>query len=507
MKIKNIINSIIAASAVLVSVMSCDLELEPTTAIVYDEDKPIFQSVDDVESFYYGVLASYRSLCSGSFDVTLDLMTDYFNATSDYGNNYGPVHRLDASYTSGDEYVESIWASHYSAIKNYNVAIEQVAKIENPELKEIAQELKCLAYYCRASAYLTLTRLFGEVYNPDDASTALSVPLVLKYDQSYVPVRNTVEEVYMQIEEDLDSAAVVISQIPGAIGAESPTADALDALYARYYLDTQKYSKAYSKATNVIERSEAGYVLASTKNEMMNEYSYDSGSEAVLQLFASKSEGAIYKTVYTLVGNDEDEGKYFSPYYLPSKNLLDAYDTGDLRMSTWFTNAKYSLFLKGSYNDGMYTFVKYLGNEDLYSGFVETGAHAPKPIMISELHLIAAEADCMDKGGASVNSKKYLNNVQKARGAVETDGSLDNIKKEWYREMVGNGQLFVCLKRWGDGIPARPYQPEASDYVMKGAAYEEREIEAGSYLFNLPIPSYEIKITPSLGQNDGFGGK
>ena len=71
--------------------------------------------------------------------------------------------------------------------------------------------------------------------------------------------------------------------------------------------------------------------------------------------------------------------------------------------------------------------------------------------------------------------------------------------------MVGNGQRFMCLKRWGDGIPKREYQDEAASFVKTGADYDQREIAAGSYLFSLPIPSYEIKITPSLEQNDEYG--
>ena len=141
---------------------SCNLELAPTTSIVYDDETPLFQSEEDIESFMLGVLASYRALCSGSFDQSSDVMTDYFNATMGFGNNYGSVHRADATFTPSDEYVESLWSSNYSAIKNYNIAIEQ-ADLVSEELEASAQVLKGIALFCRASAYLTLTRHFGIV--------------------------------------------------------------------------------------------------------------------------------------------------------------------------------------------------------------------------------------------------------------------------------------------------------------------------------------------------------
>jgi hypothetical protein len=39
---------------------------------------------------------------------------------------------------------------------------------------------------------------------------------------------------------------------------------------------------------------------------------------------------------------------------------------------------------------------------------------------------------------------------------------------------------------------------------MTGPSYEERKVDADSRIFNWPVPSYEIKITPSLEQNPGY---
>lgn len=507
MRINNITSKIFAVFVGVSVMVSCDLNPQPTTAIIYEEGTPLFQSEDDIASFYYGVLASYRSLCSGSFDMTTDVMVDYFNATSGFGNNYGSVHRADNSFTPSDDYVESIWASHYSAIKNYNIAIAEADKVENPELEGTAQYLKGVACYCRASAYLTLTRLFGEVYDEDTASEDLSVPLVTEFSLDYVPVRNTVEDVYYQIYEDLDFAQQILAEDYGQIAAQSPTIDAVYAMWARYYLDTQEYDKAFKMAKKVIE-SEAGYELASTKDNMLAEYSFDMGTEAVMQMYATQYEGTIAKSIYTLVGNDDSVGKYFGPYFLPSLNLVQAYEPGDYRYQTWFTTTQYPVFINGSYYDGVVeVFVKYIGNENLTVGPFETGAHAAKPIKLAEMYLIAAEAAYQDND--SYNAKNYLNDLQNARNTSETTATFENIKTEWYKEMVGDGHRFVCLKRWGDGIPARPAQPEAqaNNMVMVGPAYGDREVKSDSHIFNFPIPAYEIQITPSLKQNEGYSAK
>lgn len=495
----------VIASAVLVS---CNLDLVPSTAIVYEESEKFFQTESDIQHFYNGVLASYRSLCSGSFDITTDVMVDYFNATTGFGNNYGPVHRADQTFTPGDTDVESIWGAHYSAIKNYNIAISLARQVDkDSDLKPMADYLESVAYFCRASAYLTLTRLFGVEYDPDTASEELSVPLIVEYDQDAVPQRNTVEEVYMQIEEDLTFAEDVLADVPGMAGSIEPTADAVNALWARYYLDIHEYDDALKAAASVINSQTGNYALASTREEMQNEYLYDGGTEPVIQLYAGPSEGTVSHSVYTMVGYDEDEGKYFSPYFIPSATLVDAYDPSDLRYQTWFSSSKYPMFMNGSYYEGITIFTKYIGNENFYSGLIEVSVNAAKPIMISEMYLIAAEAAYMENEAPSINSTKYLNELQNARKAGATEGTLENIKKEWFKEMVGSGHRYVCLKRWGDGIPARPAQAEATNLVMEGAAYDQRTIDPGDRIFNLPIPSYEIKITPSLGQNEGYSDK
>lgn len=516
MKIKNITKNIIAVFVSASMLMSCNLDLVPTDAIIYDdqdENALAMQSMNDIVKFYHGVLASYRSLCSGTIDMTTDVMVDYFNATKSYGNNYGPVHRLDDSYTPADDYVESIWAGHYGAIKNYNVAIEQAERIEDEELKPAASYLQSIAYFCRASAYLTLTRLWGNAYDAATASTDRSVPLVLEYDINYVPERNTVEEIYMQIFDDLKFAEDLVQYEYDMYGLvfQPITIDAVNALWARYYLDTKNYIKAFEYAQKVINSQTAyngeGYKLAKTAAEMEAEYIADSYYEPVVQLYADLSEGSVSHSIYTLVGFDDNEGKYFGPYYLPSKTLLNKYEPTDLRLTSWFSQSMYPLFIQGSFHDGVYTFIKFLGNPSLYSGDIESSNNCAKPIMISEMYLIAAEAAYMKDNASNINSTKYLNELQSARGASKTDGTLQNIKEEWYKELVGNGHRFVCLKRWGDGIPKREVQDDAVNFVESGYVFDQREIEAGSHLFNFPIPSYELKITPELGQNDGYSAK
>ena len=503
-------------------VASCDLNLIPTTSIVYEEGTLVLLTKRDIAEFQNGVLASYRGLHYGSNWQTVEVMTECFNATVDFGNNYGFVHRLGTGFNADDSYIEGIWSGHYSAIKNYNIAIEQCKMLKDEALMADANLLKGMALFCRASSYLTLARHFSADYEPNSAAEELSVPLILVYNQLEKPVRATLKEVYDQIIADLDEAEALLEEaaangtivlngnpaegtlnLAGQPRAIAPTVDAVKALKARYYLDVHEYELAANTAMDVID-SEAGYALSSTLEDMDKEFMTDSGNESIIRLYASKAEGRVGCTIYTSVQSTKEEGKFFAPMFIPSQTIINAYDNTDLRKQTWFPVDMYPVKVKGTLYEGVSMFTKYIGNPTLQSGDNEDGAHHCKPLMIAEMYLIAAEAYAQD--GNQADAKTILNELQSARKAVPTEGDLASIKKEWLRETVGDGQRINCIKRWGDGLPARPAQKAAEEIVMvtPPTDYTEREVAATSHTLVWPIPTYEINITPALVQNPGY---
>lgn len=528
MNMKNTLKNILLGGLAVAMLASCDLNRFPSTSIPYEDGDFLLLSSEDVLDFNNGVIATYRGLHYGSHYQTVDVMTECFNATIDFGNNYGFVHRLGDGFNANDGNVEGIWAAHYGAIMTYNVAIEQVDMLfelyPETDLALEAYWLKANALFCRASSYLTLARAFSKDYDPATASDELAVPLILKYNQYELPVRETLENVYTQIIDDLDYAQELMEAIAevapavnlngsklyldGAPKSLAPTIDAVKAVKARCYLDMHEYEDAAEYAMEVI-KSPAGYALASDGDEMYNEFMSDDGNESLMRLYAKKDgEGRVGCTIYTSVGKTEDV-KYFAPLFLPSQSILDAYANTDLRKQLWFPVSgkgdTYPVRIQGQYHEGIHVFTKYIGHPTLYSGKFEDGSHYCKPIMIAEMYLIAAEAYAA--AGDEGDAKSILNKLKTARKAGATTGDIwDEIKIEWLRETVGDGQRINCIKRWGDGLPERPAQPAASALVMSTpvADYTERSVDADSYTLVWPIPSYEIKIAPGLIQNDGY---
>lgn len=521
---KNTLRNILLGGMVVVMAASCDLNLTPTTNITYEEGTALLLTKRDIAEFQNGVIASYRGLHYGSYYQTVEVMSECFNATVDFGNNYGFVHRLGSGFLASDEYTTNIWANHYGAIKNYNIALEQCEMVTDEELLPATDLLKGITLFCRASSYLTLARHFSADYDPATAATELSVPLILVYDQLHKPVRATLQEVYDQIITDLDEAEellaaaaengpIVLNNNPtegtvdlnGQPKAPAPTVDAVKALKARYYLDIHEYEDAASYAEEVIG-SEAGYALSASLQEMNNEFMSDTGNESLIRLYASKSEGAVGCTLYTGVQSTKEEGKFFQPTFIPSQTIINAYNNSDLRKQVWFPVDMYPVKSQGTLYNGIAMFTKYIGNPTLQSGDNEDGAHYCKPLMLAEMYLIAAEAYAM--AGDDSAAEAILGELRTARkaGAGEAGDIMEEIKLEWLRETVGDGQRINCIKRWGDGLPARPAQNAAKDIVMSTpeSDYTGRTVAADAHTLVWPIPSYEIKISPALIQNPGY---
>lgn len=519
---KNIFKYVMFAGLGVLTLSSCNMDEEPTTSITIKDGDHLITTDNLLKYYRNGIATSFRSTLYGTYSMIDEVMCDGFNATIDYGNNYGPVHRTDADFTDSNEDVASFWAGEYSAINDYNIFLDEANKYYPTAASSVTAKntAKGEAFFYRAFAYLQLARHFGKDYDSKTAKSDLCVPLVLHYDQEAKPARATVAEVYGQIKADLDSAATLLTGVAGAVRSQRPTIDAVNALYARYYIDTEDYTNAAASAIKVLN-SAAGYKLSSTAREMYNEWQLDKGSEPIMQMPGSLTEnGTGTNTYYTRCDSYSAltqygvSAIYLDPYFLPSQKVLDLYGDKDLR-GMWFSDGYWyldgknhaCLFNTGLFMQDFYTFNKYLGNPELSSSSTPNARQLPKPLLISEMYLIAAEADY--NLGKTAEAKEILNELQTSRGAEATEATAENIHNEWFKETIGEGLRFSCLKRWHTGFNGRAAQPGAvKDEVIyttgDGSAYASKSFPADDPHWQWPIPSHDRQINDNLVQNPGY---
>ncbi|MBF1498394.1 RagB/SusD family nutrient uptake outer membrane protein [Prevotella pallens] len=501
------------------SLTSCNLDLEPNNYIKGETTENLL-TTKNVDYYLNGINASYRASFYGDLIYPAEVMCDGFNATNIYGNNYGAIHRSDADFTASNQNTIETWGQHYGSLKNFNIFINQIERF----LQEYSSDANAVAkgklydgyaHFYRANAYLELVRHFAKAYDPATAATDEAVPLVLENDIEAKPARATVKAVYDQIKADLDIAAAEIAtkRVEPMLGVTTanfkmtPTVSGVDALYARYYLDIQDYAKAAEYSKKVIDNPE--FALASTQDAFEAEYTYDKGTEAIMQLAGNIQEnGASTNYMFTRTQFNEGfvlswnpKGYYYEPYYLPSQKLISLYTAGDLRFQNWF-NQRAILYIGGATVGNAYLFTRYMGNPELTTS-VPNSRHLVKPFLLPEMYLINAEANA--KAGKTTDAVTILNQLQNARGAQTTGASIDEIGDEWFREMVGEGQRFLFLKRNHMGFNGRPAQPKAADkLVVTGENFTDKVLPADSKFFAWPIPAREIKVNSNLTQNPGY---
>ena len=119
-----------------VSLTSCHLDVTPDQYVEVDNPEDIVSSELELESMRNGVYTSFRATFYGANTEPSEVMCDGFNATADYGNYYGGIHRTDVSFTSSDNDVKALLADMYGAITNYNIFITSATKLPMPQLTQ-----------------------------------------------------------------------------------------------------------------------------------------------------------------------------------------------------------------------------------------------------------------------------------------------------------------------------------------------------------------------------------
>lgn len=432
---------------------------------------------------------------SGTFPI-MDIMSDDANKGSNPGDAAATIGVYDNfTFTTTGDGLSSWWASLYEGVKRANVVIVKVPEIDMDVT--LRNRYVGEAKFLRALYYFDLVRAWG------------GVPIVTVLSPSPTLPRNSKEEVYAQIEEDLLYAIENLTE-KDALPAEDAgraTKGAAKGLLAKVYLFQGDFVNAEKYAMEVINSGKYGLEpIFTDASSVAGEH----GVESVFEVGAVDAEaesGNQFANVQGVRGTP-NRGWGFNR---PSVDLRNSFETDDPRL-------KGTIIDLGDILDGVkiegdgttpdvtkdaegktieiecYNRKVWTPGEDVASQF----GHNRRLLRYSDVLLMAAEA--LNENDKPAEALVYLNMVRaRAREGntailpdiTDTDKTIlrDKILDERRHELAMEGHRFWDLVRTGKAVS-----------VLGPLGFQAGKHE----LF--PIPQSEIDLSQgSLTQNPNWG--
>ncbi len=458
----------------------------PTTSVAAGT---FWTSESDVEM---GIAGCYSKL-KGDYLTwtrsTLDGAVDNGYCKGYYNANYNlQTGTLDADNCSIQS---ALYSAAYKGIAACNVFLANFKKAGLATAKANVYEAE--AKFLRAFYYFELAQRWGGVVIYKEVPSNIDGLKIAK---------STEEEVYSFIKEDLDFA---VSNLPDNVysSGHAVKTSAL-ALQARIALFRSKWDDVVT-ATNAIISSGEYSLATNLRSCFIHQEGQLTCPEILFSVkYLSTSDGCQLETDY-----GSEVCLFRESGLVPTKDLIDEYETGDLRLTNWYF-----------YSPDMGTFTRsdgyvYAGCETLYTyyGLIKYAAiwdnqlyqSAMRSIItghdfvifrLSEIYLMYAEA-MVEKGGGTTtdaNALKYVNAIRtRANVAAYSTLTRENIRKERRREMAMEGLRYFDVQRWKIGST-----------LTGKIIFGSNKITWNDKFYRWPFSRSEMDINTNLVQNEGY---
>ncbi|MFC0777477.1 RagB/SusD family nutrient uptake outer membrane protein [Flavobacterium sp. HJSW_4] len=474
----------------LFSLQSCSdfLEQEPGTKTSIDEllqnKKGVLQALTglytevdaNVRPEYYAV---YADLQGGNLK---------YGPTATGGNKgqISPSSNLTMVYSFDDSAADSdfdmFYDSSYDIINQANLILEYTPALTDATDAE-KNQIKAEALSIRAYTHFLLSLVYSQNYSYTPDASHLGIVYSTESIKSGVkyPIRKTAAETYSLIIADLKNAIDSYSDtslLPGAAYTYFSRKSA-QALLARVYLQKGDWANAYETANDVITTS--GVTLTSKETLVSEWEKADLPVSEILLEFANPkdTEGNVSSSMAQTFGytNETNFQKYVA-----SNDLINLYESADLRKQLFLTKSLYTL-VGGVQMNLDYNFTKKFQDNAGYVAF-----------RLSEMYLIRAEAaletNRADLAMADINTIRARAN---ASLLTNTTNLKENIFLERRKELCFEGFLFFDIARNHKDVSRND-----------GCIATVCSLTYPSLKYVLPIPKDNINLNPKLQQNDSY---
>ncbi|MFB6456246.1 RagB/SusD family nutrient uptake outer membrane protein [Chitinophaga sp. Hz27] len=282
----------------------------------------------------------YAQVLVNGYPIRHDLYTDIL--TDDYDYHAGLAQASNITYYLPmylwkDDYPDNAgtgparaYAEYYAKIYVANVALEGVDKATGTaeEKAAIKGEAKLIRAYC----HFILVNLFGQHYDAGTAGTSLGIPIVTAVARGNINYykRNTVKEVYDQVEADATDGLALLQQGGSAVSTNPYhfSIAAANAFLSRVKLYKGDWAGAVQYADAVIAQKgrsvrvlteDLPYKTSSGIPFFANRFMDPASHPNILMLAYNATLGPITPTGFSICG------------FFPSDSIYALYKSNDLR--------------------------------------------------------------------------------------------------------------------------------------------------------------------------------
>lgn len=461
--------------AVVFSSCSDELEQLPFNAIATDialENPTDFENA--LKGMYAGMRADgYYGASSGAASIYFipDVMSDDVII-----NNNGRRSRetfYDWRYDE-DNSSETFWLAAYRVVQRANFILENIDKLSGANRSAVEGE----ALAARAVAHYDLARLYAD--SPASTSGgALGIPYIVSTDASQKPSRNTLDDTYNNILDDLSSAATLMDDLVQGVGR-------MDANVVRAYMT--RVNLFMGNDADVISSANGVTGSVASMTNFPNVWKDASNEGVLLKIVVTEPDNVSLGVAWLQESPDGIRSEYNV-----DKVLYDLYQDNDIRKSVYFET---SAFAGIDYNH----IVKYRGRLTGNANEVDAKVLRYEEVLLSKAE---AQFNSGDEGGSlasldELRAQRYMGFTSQGESGQEL---ADAIALERRLEFAFEGVRFFDLKRKGLGINRSTFGDEADG---NGFATEFATLPAGDHRFNMAIGQAEMAANTNMQQNAGY---
>lgn len=476
---------------------SCSSDFMDTTPTDKIPDALIKETVDNLYTALNGthraMYIQYNSQDQGgeaSMNIDRDMLgEDLVNAST--GNGWFIATSRWISHRNPNASLVSYpFEFYYKLILNANFFLETIDNADGED-KNLRTGIKAEALCFRAWSHFQLVQLYGKRYEAGKTNDQLGIPYK-KQSEMANAARNTVEEVYQYINEDLDAAIELMKEYtPEDINHFS--LEVAYGLKARVALTQQNWADAAKFAGLAIETATANGRRLMSGDELKNGFAEASKNSEWMWASLVQSDQTIY--FYSFMAfmswNYNSTNIRQNPKCILDRLYSQISET-DVRRQWWDPTGEAEM-PASSFTPAPYQ------NRKFAAKSMDTPVSDVVYMRLAEMYLIKAEAEA--RSGKEGDAKNTLLSFVQTRDpeyklSANTGTALvDEILTQRRIELWGEGFRFTDLKRLNQEL-------NRADSNHDESVSQTMTVPAGDKRWEFVIPQDELDANPEMVQNE-----